>query len=71
MKNKYILAWKNKIALTLAGIRNSREEGSHLIEILGAIIVAILLLGLFKTKIGEMFKSVLNTSNTKLQALFS
>lgn len=70
MKNKYILAWKNKIALTLAGIHNSREEGSHLIEILGAIIVAILLLELFKKQFGNMFKNVLSTSNTKLQALF-
>ena len=68
MKNLIAKA-QNYANMKLAGVKT--EEGSQLIEVLGTIIVAVVLLILFKDKIKSLFSNTLNTTDTKVNGLFN
>ena len=68
MKNLIAKA-QNYASMKLAGVKT--EEGSQLIEVLGTIIVAVVLLILFKDKIKSLFSNTLNTTDTKVNGLFN
>ena len=60
---------QNKVICRLAGCK--MEKGDYLLEILGAIIVAIVVLILFKGKITNLFNTAMNTADTKVNGLFN
>lgn len=62
---------KNKAMLAACGIKEKRESGDHLVEVLGVIIVAVVLLFLFKGKIIDIFTTFMNKTNTELDTLFT
>ena len=68
MKNLFAKA-QNYASMKLAGVKT--EEGSQLIEVLGTIIVAVVLLILFKDKIKSLFTNALTNTDTKVTALFN
>ena len=48
----------------------SKEPGDHLLEVLGTIIIAVVLLALFKDKIKEIFTTALGTTSGRVNDLF-
>ena len=62
---------KAKAQCKLYALKEKRENGSHLLEVLGAIIIAVVLLFLFKDKIIEIFNNAMNSTNTEITDLFS
>lgn len=69
MKRLANLKWK--IQNKVSDFCSKREKGSHLLEILGAIIIAVVLLFLFKDRILEIFNTAMNSTNTEITNLFS
>lgn len=67
MKNLIAKA-QNYANMKLAGVKT--EEGSQLIEVLGTIIVAVVLLVLFKDKIKNLFTNTLTTTDSQVTNLF-
>lgn len=67
MKNLIAKA-QNYASMKLAGVKT--EEGSQLIEVLGTIIVAVVLLILFKDKIKSLFNNTLTTTDESVTNLF-
>lgn len=47
-----------------------KEEGSHLVEVLGVIIIAVVLLVLFREEIVDLFKKMLGDTTTEVEGLF-
>ena len=68
MKNLITKA-QNYASMKLAGVKT--EEGSQLIEVLGTIIVAVVLLILFKDKIKNLFTNTLKTTDESVTNLFN
>lgn len=59
----------NYIACKRCGVK--MEDGDHLVEVLGTIIIAVVILILFKNKIGDMFKSMMDTTDKEVGELFT
>jgi len=71
---------KAKIGLTklhtnammrLAGVRAKKEKGDHLLEVLGTIIIAVVILILFKNSIVNIFTNALNNTTSSVNNLFN
>ena len=62
-----------KLAAKAAGLKAARaekENGDHLIEVLGTIIIAIVLLVLFRAQVTELFKQILQQTTNRAGELF-
>lgn len=70
MKNA-IIGLKNRTMLRLAGIKPEKESGMELIEVLGLIAVAVVIIFLFKDYLIEIFNSFMKKENTELDKLFN
>lgn len=59
----------NYIACKQCGVK--MEDGDHLVEILGTIIIAVVILIFFREQITDMFNDMMNQTETKVNALFT
>ena len=57
--------------LRTAGVSTAKEEGSHLLEVLGTIIIAIVILVIFKDNIVNIFTNAMGKTTTQLDNLFN
>lgn len=64
-KNKAL----NYIACKQCGVK--MEDGDHLVEILGTIIIAVVILIFFRQQITDMFNNMMTQTNTKVDQLFT
>lgn len=73
MKNMKIMLNKmqTKMMMAIAGAKNKEEKGDHLLEVLGTIIIAVVILILFKGAIVNIFTSALNNTTSSVSNLFS
>ena len=58
----------NYIACKQCGVK--MEAGDHLVEILGTIIIAVVILSFFREQITAMFENLMNQTNSKVTELF-
>ena len=58
----------NYIACKQCGVK--MEDGDHLVEILGTIIIAVVILIFFRDQITDMFDNLMSQTNTKVTELF-
>lgn len=54
----------------LAAHKAEMENGDHLIEVLGTIIIAIVLLVLFRSQVTALFKQILQQTTNRAGELF-
>ena len=59
----------NYIACKQCGVK--MEAGDHLVEILGTIIIAVVILIFFREQITDMFNNMMNQTETKVNDLFT
>lgn len=59
----------NYIACKQCGVK--MENGDHLVEILGTIIIAVVILIFFREQITDMFESMMQQTNEKVNNLFN
>ncbi len=62
----YIDNLNTKIALANAGIGEEREPGDQLVEVLGVIIIAVVILFIFRSQLVDLFNAAMNTVKTKV-----
>lgn len=64
-----------KFAMARCGVMPIRDEkkekGDHLVEVLGTVIIAVVLLILFRKQIGALFNNALNQTSNKTTNLFT
>ena len=63
-----------KLMMSMAGVKtecSEKEKGDHLLEVLGTIIIAVVILILFKKTIVNIFTSALNNTTQSVGNLFS
>lgn len=70
LKNGALRA-QNAVMMRMAGVKSEREAGDHLLEVLGTIIVAVVLLFLFRDKIVEIFTNATGHTDNSLNTLFN
>lgn len=69
-----LLNLENKFMLRSAGIKEPvevTERGDHLLEVLGTIIIAVVILILFKDTIVNIFTSALGKTSNSVDGLFN
>lgn len=54
----------------MAARKAEKENGDHLIEVLGTIIIAIVLLVLFRAQVTALFKQILQQTTNRAGELF-
>lgn len=47
------------------------EAGDHLVEVLGTIIIAVVVLILFREQITNLFKTIMTKTNNQVDSLFT
>jgi len=67
------LMFKNRAMLRMAGCTDldKLEAGDQLLEVLGIIIIAVVILIFFRKQIIDLFKNAMTNTNTKIQGLFN
>lgn len=61
---------ETKAMMRVAGVKE-KEAGDHLLEVLGTIIIAVVILILFKSAILNIFTNALNNTTTSVSNLFN
>lgn len=72
MKNIALRA-QNGFMMRLAGVKGIKpkmEKGDHLLEVLGTIIIAVVILLLFKEQIVKLFTDALSKTTTSVNGMF-
>lgn len=59
---------QNRFALRMAGVK--MEDGDHLLEVLGTIIIAVVILIFFRQQIIDIFTKAMNTTDNQVNKLF-
>lgn len=59
----------NYIACKQCGVEV--ESGDHLVEVLGTIIIAVVILIFFRAQITALFKNMISNTSTKVNNLFT
>lgn len=49
----------------------AREEGDHLLEVLGTIIIAVVILIFFRSQMVDMFQTAMNGTSTRVTDMFN
>lgn len=72
IKNLFV-SMQNALMLKATGVKEEAdvERGDHLLEVLGTIIIAVVILILFKDSIVGIFQSALGQTTTSVNQLFS
>lgn len=65
----FVVRKQNQFALRMAGVK--MEDGDHLLEVLGTIIIAVVILIFFRKQIVDLFNSAMTSTNTKVNNLFT
>lgn len=65
----FVVRKQNQFALGMAGVK--MEDGDHLLEVLGTIIIAVVILIFFRKQLVELFNSAWTSTNTKVNNLFN
>lgn len=65
----FVVRKQNQFALRMAGVK--MEDGDHLLEVLGTIIIAVVILIFFRKQIVDLFNSAMTSTNTKVNNLFN
>lgn len=70
---KMIVGLENRYMLRMAGVETTQEveRGDHLLQVLGTIIIAVVILILFKDTIVNIFKSALGKTTNSVDGLFN
>lgn len=71
---KMFINLENKFMLRSAGVKETTEvteRGDHLLEVLGTIIIAVVILILFKETIVNIFNNALGRTTTSVDNLFN
>ena len=70
---KMIVGLENKYMFRMAGVDTAQEveRGDHLLEVLGTIIIAVVILILFKDTIVNIFRSALGKTTNSVDGLFN
>lgn len=75
IKNTFMTALsriETKAMLRMAGCAPAKtEQGDHLLEVLGTIIIAVVILIIFKERIVNIFTSALDNTAVSVENLFS
>lgn len=58
----------NRIAMRMVGVKT--EEGDHLVEVLGTIVIAVAILFLFQNQLRNMFNSLTERTVNEINTLF-
>lgn len=59
----------NKAMLRMAGVKT--EDGDHLLEVLGTIIIAVVILIFFRDQIVSLFSGAINNTTRSVNGLFT
>lgn len=59
---------ENKLMMRMAG---ATESGDHLLEVLGTIIIAVVILIFFREQIVNLFKGAIDNTTTSVNGLFT
>lgn len=70
LKN-FATKFQNGLMMKMAGVTTEVEKGDHLLEVLGTIIIAIVILIMFKDSITNIFKSALGETTNSVNGLFT
>lgn len=62
---------KIKYCVLSRSLFTEKEDGDHLLEVLGVIIIAVVLLIFFKDKITAVFQDAINKTAANVNALWS
>lgn len=62
---------QNKMVMAMAGVKTERESGDHLLEVLGVIIIAVVLLVFFRGALVNMFQTAISNTQTQVTGLFN
>lgn len=60
---------QTKLAMKMAGVKT--ENGSHLLEVLGTIIIAVVILIFFRAQIVDLFNSAIGKTTGEVNQLFN
>lgn len=67
--------FQNDLMMKMAGVTSvsetETEKGDHLLEVLGTIIIAVVILILFKDSITSIFKNALGQTTNSVNGLFT
>lgn len=74
LKN-FATKFQNDLMMKMAGVTSvsetETEKGDHLLEVLGTIIIAVVILILFKDSITSIFKNALGQTTNSVNGLFT
>ena len=70
MKSKLTKLHTN-FMMRMAGVTPDYEDGDHLLEVLGVIIIAVILLVFFRSKITALFKNAIDNTTNQVNSLWS
>ena len=72
------MTMKTNMMMRLAGVKPEKkfsltktERGDHLLEVIGTIAIAMVILLLFKDKIVEIFQNAMDHAGTDIEDLFN
>ena len=68
---KKLAQLRNEANMALAGAAVKSENGDHLLEVLGIIIIALVILVLFRNVMVPKFSHAVNQTGTTMDALWS
>ena len=70
MKSKLTKLHTN-FMMRMAGVTPDYEDGDHLLEVLGVIIIVVILLVFFRSKITDLFKNTINNTTTQVNNMLN
>lgn len=66
----FLMGAQNRFMMRVAGVRNEVERGDHLLEVLGTIIIAVVILVMFREKLTNLFSDALNKTTNQVTEMF-
>lgn len=66
----FLMGVQNRFMMRVAGVRNEVERGDHLLEVLGTIIIAVVILVMFREKLTNLFSDALNKTTNQVTEMF-
>lgn len=68
---KKLVQLRNEASMALAGAVSKKENGDHLLEVLGIIIIALVILVLFRNVMVPKFADAVNHTGNTMDALWT
>lgn len=67
---RFLMGAQNRFMMRVAGVKNEVERGDHLLEVLGTIIIAVVILVMFREKLTNLFSDALNKTTNQVTEMF-